>query len=122
MCFFSTRGREGKEKISVVGKERDRTSEVPRTFIPTRRALCEQGSPFPFIDRLDSLTSSLFPRPRNRRVERFVKSGDRATGRPETFPPCRRNESASTLLLARGRKKNSHKAASNEYSSVSEIN
>jgi len=42
------------KKISVAEKERDRTSEIPRTFIPTRRALCEWESPFPFIDGPDS--------------------------------------------------------------------
>lgn len=54
MCFLSVaEGREEK-RPPLPGERGDHTSAVPRTCVPTRRALCEREFSLPFIDCSDS--------------------------------------------------------------------
>lgn len=118
MCFFLTR-KGGKRKGSC-HRERERPYiRGPAYFHSHATRIMRMGISLLVYRRTGFLTSSLFPRLRNRRVERFVKGGDGKTRRPEIFPPY--NESASTLDRADQVEK-SHRISLNRYLRASEMN
>lgn len=118
MCFFSRR-KGGKRKKGCRHRERERPyiRGPAYNFHSHATRIMRMGSPFPFIDGF--LTSSLFPRPRNPRVERFIKGGDRET-RQNIFHPADVTK-VPLLLIVLSRRK-SYRISLNRYFGVSEIN
>lgn len=79
--------KEGKKKRFPSREKRETVHQRYLTYFHSHATrIMRMGISPPVYRRAGFLTSSLFPRPRNRRVERFVKGGDRATRPTRNIP------------------------------------